>query len=480
MRLSSSSLRQRTATAPPPRDASARPLGLFFVVMLMFGITTTLHGLSPLATYGLGAVFFLLLAVVGFLLPASMIAVELATGWDRDGGVFLWASEAFGKNAGFFATWLQWFQDVIFWTVILTGSAAMLALGIGWSEGAENKVYIVAVVLGSIWFTTAMTGMGLRSSGWVGTVGSLVGTIVPGIALVAFAVIYLSEGHPSNISFDVSALVPDLSKAGNLTFAISTILIFAGIELMGTRVGEIRNPGHTYPRATWVAIGMTTILLVPTVLAIAVLVPRGELNIAAGIVQAIATAFDSVWHIKWVPALFAIALLIDSIGEIAGWMSGTPIAMATAAREGFLPKRFGRETRGAVPSMLLGQAIVGSLISVLFIAVPTVRSVFWLLSALLVQLYLLMYILLFASAWRLRFTQPNRPRAWRVPGGKVGIAIVSLVGIAFAAAAFVVGFIPPSSLTELTTAHYLGVLCSALAVSLGIPLLLMVWRNITP
>ncbi len=129
MRLSSFSVRQRTATAPPPSDPSARPLGLFFVAMLMFGITTTLHGLSPLATYGLGAVFFLVLAIIGFLLPAAMIAVELATGWDRDGGVFLWVSEAFGKNAGFFATWLQWFQDVVFWTVILTGSAAMLALG---------------------------------------------------------------------------------------------------------------------------------------------------------------------------------------------------------------------------------------------------------------------------------------------------------------------------------------------------------------
>jgi len=58
MQLNSASLGQSSATVPPPREPSARPLGLFFVAMLMFGITTTLHGLSPLATYGLGAVFF--------------------------------------------------------------------------------------------------------------------------------------------------------------------------------------------------------------------------------------------------------------------------------------------------------------------------------------------------------------------------------------------------------------------------------------
>jgi len=36
-------------------QSGAKSLRFFFVVMVMFGITTTLHGLSPLATYGLGS-----------------------------------------------------------------------------------------------------------------------------------------------------------------------------------------------------------------------------------------------------------------------------------------------------------------------------------------------------------------------------------------------------------------------------------------
>ncbi len=464
---------QSPGSKPSSREPPARPLGLFFSVMIIFGITTTLHGMSPLATYGLGSVFFLLLAVVGFLVPAGMVAVELATGWQRDGGVFVWVSEAFGPNAGFLATWLQWLQNVLFWTVILTGSAAMLAIGFGWSQGAENKLYTVAVVLGSIWATTGLTAMGLHSTGWVSTLGSLLGTIVPGLVLIAFAVVYLAQGHPSNMSFDPSGLIPDLSQPGNLSFAISTIMIFAGIELMGTRVRQIRDPARSYARATWIAIALTTVLLTPTVLAIAVLVPAAELNITAGIVQAIQTVFDTVWLIGWVPALFAVALLVDAIGEIAGWMAGTPIAMARAAREGYLPKAFGREARGAAPAMLLGQAIVGSLISIAFLVLPSVRSVFWVLSALLVQLYLLMYILLFAAAWRLRVSQPDRPRPYRVPGGMAGIAMVSSLGILFAAAAFVVGFIPPASMDEVTLARHLAVMFAALALSLGLPFALM-------
>jgi len=347
----------------------------------------------------------------------------------------------------------------------------------GWSEGAHNKGYTVAVVVGSIWLTTGFTAIGLRSTGWVGTIGSLLGTIVPGLVLIVFAVIYLGAGHPSHLSFEIAGFLPDLTNPGNLSFAISTIMIFAGIELMGTRVREIRDSSRTYPQATWIAIGLTTALLVPTLLAIAILVPAAELNITAGIVQAVQTVFESVWHIGWIPALFAVALLIDSIGEIAGWMAGTPVAMAAAAREGYLPASLGREGQGSAPQMLVGQALVGSLISILFIVEPSVQSVFWVLSALLVQLYLMMYMMLFAAAWRLRFTQPHHPRGYRVPGGRPGMALVCGIGILFALAAFIVGFIPPASLTELTLLHYLSVLSSGLTISLGTPLLLIRWRR---
>ncbi len=443
--------------------------------MVMFGITTTLHGLSPLATYGLGSVFFLLLAVVAFLIPAGMVATELATTWQRDGGVFVWVSEAFGEPAGFLATWLQWLQDVIFWTVILTGSAAMLAYGFGWEAGAENKVYVVSIVVGTILLTSILTMFGLRSTGWVGTVGSLAGTIVPGVALVAFAIVYLVQGHASHISLEASELIPDLTDPQNLAFAISTIMIFAGIELMGTRVEEIRDPARNYPRATFTSIALATLLLIPTVLAIAVLVPATELTITAGIVQAMQTVFDSVWHLSWVPALFAVALLIDSVGEIAGWMAGTPVAMATAADRGFLPERFGRVTGQVARPVLLAQAVIGSIISVVFIFVPNVEGVFWVLSALLVQLYLLMYMLLFAAVWWLRRSRPDQPRPWRIPGGLAGITLVCGVGLVFSVAAFLVGFLPPSSL-EVSSANYLAVLCSILGISLFIPVALILLR----
>ncbi len=446
--------------------------------MLIFGIITSLHGMSPLATYGLGAIFFLVGAVVLFLIPAAMVATELGTAWQREGGVYVWVSEAFGPRAGFVATWLQWFQNVIFWTVILTSSAAMIALAFGWEAGTENRLYGAAVVVGTIWLITALTLVGLRSSGALGTLGSIAGTIVPGLGLIVFAAIYLIDGNPSNLTGSSAELIPNLGDPGNVTFGISTIVIFAGVEVMATRMGQIRDPGRTYPRANLISVAMIVALLIPATLAIAVLVPSDQINITAGIVQAMDVAVEDVWGVGWLVPIFALAIYVDSIGEIAGWMAGTPVAMATAGRDGHLPPRFGELTeRGAARPMLIAQAVVGSLISLLFIVEPTVSSMFWLLSAMLVQLYLLMYVMLFAAALKLRRSRPEVGRPFRIPGGRPGIRLACGTGILFSLAAFAIGFVPPSGLPETSVLSHTLVLVGAVAFGLLAPLAVSRWSQ---
>jgi amino acid transporter len=456
-------------------------LGLFLVVMLVFGIITSLHGMSPLATYGLGAIFFLVAAILLFLVPAGLVAAELGTSWRRDGGVYIWVSEAFGPRAGFVATWLQWFQNVIFWTVILTSSAAMIALSFGWEAGTDDSLYTAAVVVGTIWLISLLTMLGLRSSGALGTLGSLAGTIAPGVGLIAFAAIYLIDGNPSNITGSSAALIPDLAKPSNVTFGISTIVIFAGVEVMATRVGEIRDPGRTYPRATLIAVLMIAALLIPATLAIAVLVPSDQINITAGIIQAMKAAVDRVWDVGWLVPLFALAIYVDSIGEIAGWMAGTPVAMATAGRDGHLPRRFAAQTAGGIAKpMLIGQAVLGSLISLLFIVEPSVSSMFWLLSAMLVQLYLLMYVMLFASALKLRRSRPEVERPFAIPGGRFGVRLACGLGISFSVAAFAVGFVPPAGLPETSVVSHTLVLAGAVAFGVLAPLAVSRWSRRRP
>ena len=96
--------------------------------------------------------------------------------------------------------------------------------------------------------------------------------------------------------------------------------------------------------------------------------------------------------------------------------------------------------------MLTAQAVGTTLFCLVFLFVPSVSTSYWILSVLTAQVILIMYALIFAAVLRLRYTQPDVPRPFRIPGGTVGVWITAVVGLAGSAFSFVLGFIPPDQL----------------------------------
>jgi len=64
-----------------------------------------------------------------------------------------------------------------------------------------------------------------------------------------------------------------------------------------------------------------------------------------------------------------------------------------------------------------------SFLCLTFTLQPTVASAYFMLSNLTIQLYLIMYMAMFVSAIRLRHTQPDVFRSFRVPCGNTGLMI---------------------------------------------------------
>ena len=86
------------------------------------------------------------------------------------------------------------------------------------------------------------------------------------------------------------------------------------------------------------------------------------------------------------------------------------------------------------------QGTLVSLICLAFTLQPTVASAYFMISVLTIQMYLLMYGMLFAAALKLRRSHPERPRPFRVPGGRLGLGFTCGLGFAGALFALVVGF----------------------------------------
>ena len=93
------------------------------------------------------------------------------------------------------------------------------------------------------------------------------------------------------------------------------------------------------------------------------------------------------------------------------------------------------------------QGIVVTILSTLFLIIPSVSGSYWILSNLTAQLALLFYILLFAAAIRLRYKRINIKRTFQIPGKNYGIWVVGSVGIITCFAAILLGFLPPSQIS---------------------------------
>lgn len=158
-----------------------------------------------------------------------MVAAELAAMFqDKQGGVFRWVGEAYGKKWGFLAIWVQWIESTIWYPTVLTFGAVSIAF-IGMNDAhdmtlASNKMYTLVVVLIIYWLATFISLKGLSWVGKVAKVGGIVGTIIPAALLIILGIVYLASGGHSNMDFH-SNFFPDFTKFDNLVLASSIFLL---------------------------------------------------------------------------------------------------------------------------------------------------------------------------------------------------------------------------------------------------------------
>ena len=290
----------------------AAKMGVFTLIIMNIVAVVSLRGLPAEAEYGVSSAFYYILAALVFLIPVSLVAAELAAMFPyQQGGMFRWIGEAFGDKAGFLGIWLQWIESTIWYPTVLTFGAVSLAF-IGMDHVfdmhlAANKYYTIVVVLAIYWLATLIS---LKGMGWVGKVskiGGLVGTIMPAGLLVVCAVIYLASGGQSQMDWHGN-FIPDFSNFDNVVLAVSIFLFYAGMEMSGVHVREIKNPTVNYPKAVIIGALATVAIFILGTYALGVIIPAKDINL----VQSLLVGFDNYFtglHIKWLSPVIALSLI---------------------------------------------------------------------------------------------------------------------------------------------------------------------------
>ena len=457
-------------------------LGVFTLAIMNVTAVVSLRGLPAEAEYGVSSAFYYLFAAIVFLIPTALVAAELAAMFqDKQGGVFRWVGEAFGKRAGFLAIWLQWIESTIWYPTVLTFGAVAFAF-IGTNDArdmalASNKLYTLAVVLIIYWLATFIS---LKGLGWVSKVakiGGLVGTIIPAALLIVLAIIYLASGGVSQMNFD-GRFFPDITKLDNLVLASGIFLFYAGMEMTGIHVKDMENSSRNYPRAIFIGAFITVLIFVLGTFSLGIIIPQKDINLT----QSLLVGFDNYFkfvHASWLSPIIAIALAFGVLAGVLTWVSGPSKGLFAVGKAGYLPPFFQKENKiGVQKNILLLQGAAVTLLSLLFVVMPSVQSFYQILSQLTVLLYLIMYLLMFAAAIYLRYSMKKSERPFRI--GKSGNALMWVVaGMGFLGSllAFVLSFIPPAQIAIGSNAVWYAVLTIGCIVVVIAPFIIYAARK---
>ncbi len=460
------------------------------VALMTAAAVVSLRGLPMMAKEGLTMWFYIGFATLFFLIPGAFVSAELGGMFNHDkGGVYTWVSEAFGSSWGFAAVWLQWIQNVVWYPVVLGFTAATLSYLIGNPGLADSHFFNFGVVLVVYWIATIVALFGEKSYGNWSQWLFVLGTVVPGVFIMVLAGVWLWQGNPVELLHQVVAnsasasghqvhpWLPSITGLGSIAFLAGTVLLFAGVEVQGARANLMNNPAREFPEAMIISAGIVFLLFTFGSLAVATIIPIKQLSLTAGIMQAYKASLET-FHLGWLVPVAAAFLAIGALGQIVTWVGGPSRALLQTAENGELPPWCSQTNiHGAPKIILIIQAIIVSVLGAFYLVFPNPSAAFYLLSAMTVALYLVMYLLMYAAAIKLRYSHPEEPRHFRVPGGNLGMWLIAGGGFLAVTFALVVSFFPPSQIPVGSPTLYTGMVIIGLIVFGGAPFALHAFKN---
>ena len=437
------------------------------MALLTVGSVGDLGATPATAVLGLASVLIYVLPAIAFLLPASLVSAELASGWK--GGVYNWVSVGISPRMGLLAIWCQFAQTTFFYPAVLAYIASTLAYVFAPSL-AHSGVYTAVVIIVLYWAAVLVSARGLLAAGRLASYGIVIGTLIPGLLLVVLAAIYLLQGNASAAPLNAHHVLPAWNGLPSIVLIVNSFFLYAGVEVNAVHVDELRDAPREFPKATLVAVMLVLLVFIFPTLAISVVVPSAHISFTAGVMQAFKSLLDH-FGLGLLTPIIALALVAASVSGLLDWLTGPSTGLLEIARDrGYLPRYFQElNSNGVQLRILVAQGIIITLIGLLYAVVPEISRAYWVLAALATEVYLIMYILMFVAAVNLRRRQPEHQRGYRAPA----LVTICVLGTLASAAAFVVGLLPPSQLGRISTPPYLAALLGGtLLVGLLPPLLL--------
>jgi len=441
---------QTTAVSSDPKQQLRRVMGFWDV--LFFCIATVLgpRWIAAAAHNGQSSISLWVLAAVLFFVPTAFIVVELSTRFPEEGGLYVWAKEAFGDFHGFVAGWTYWTYTVFYFPGLLMASAAMTAYvgGAGAASLAENRTFLLAgsfvLLIVALWLNI----IGLHIGKWLQNAGGI-GTYIPLLMIVGVALALWGRAG-SVTHFTWSEMLPHWNW-DTVNFWSQIAFAFTGLELVSALSEEVREPRRTLPRAIFASGALIAVIYIVGTIAVLMMIPAESVDPKSGVFQA-TTYGSTVLRVGFVGVLSALLVTVGNAGGVGSTVAGIARVPFVVGIDRYLPAAFGKiHPRWKTPYIsMLVQAGLSTIVLVLSQFKATERTAYQVLVSAAIILYFIPFIYMYAAAIKLA-GRPDRTAnksAVLVPGGKFGVCAAGVLGLLAVIAGIVFSLIPPGEETN--------------------------------
>jgi len=276
----------------------------------------------------------------------------------------------------------------------------------------------------------------------------------------------------------VPRILPALAGLGSLAFLGNIMLLFAGVEAQAVHVGDMKNPKRGFPAAMLLASVVSVAVFLLGSIAVAGLLPYKHIVLQTGVFDALGVVLVGLWHANWIVQILSVLVCYGALSGALAWISAPSRALLATAHDGLLPPLMQKTNKQGVPrNILVIQAIIVTAVSSIYLVTSNVSAAFFLISTVTISLYIVMYLFMYAAAIRLRYTQPDLPRAFKIPGGKTGMWLVAGIGFLAVGFSLLVAFFPPTQLPVGNPVVYVALVAAGLIVFVGAALLVFRYRK---
>ena len=388
------------------------------------------------------SVLVIWLAALGFFfIPLAACVMELSSRYPQEGGMYIWAEQAFGEFAGFITAWTYWMSNVPYFSAVLYFAAAstLFAFGPRGQSLASSPGYFMVFSAGWLAMITLLNIVGLDIGKWLNNAASL-GSIVPLTIVIGLGVLSYAR-FGSTLHFTAAAFTPHWSMK-NAIFWSGVFFAFSGLESGSAMGDEIRNPRRTIPWAILAGGSVMAIGYITGTAALLVAVPAGGVNGPDGLLNGI-MALSSRLNVFWLIAPMALFVSVNGIGNAAAFLSSTSRLPFVAGIHNYLPPVFGKvHPRFRTPWVAIAvYGAAGIIMALLGQAGTSVHGAYNMLVGMAGLTTFLPYLFVFTALIRLQ-NRPMEPGALRIPGGKPVAITLAIMGLASTLATIVLSTIP--------------------------------------